>query len=274
MLAFVLLAGLLMADTTWAGVATSAARETAEYVVQKFGRGAAGRTAGEVTDTTARAMARYGDEVVPLVRQTGHRGFAALEEAGEQAPDVIRLYARKGDEAVWLISEPGKLRLFLKHGESAADALIKHPGIADDLIGQFGDDAAGALNRVSRGGAQRMAMAAEEGLFAATPRNPELLSVVRRHGDEAMDFIWKNKGALTVAAVLATFLKDPEAYISGAKKLIVDPVLSPIVRSINWTWIVAGLLAVLFLPATTRRLWQAAKQQKTQLKPTETGEAS
>lgn len=256
-LAVALVAGLLLSVVAQAGVATSAARETAEYVLQKFGRGTGGRTVEELTDTTARAMTRYGDEVVPLVRKTGHRGLAALEEAGEQAPDVIRLYARKGDEAVWLISEPGKLRLFLKHGDSAADALIKHPGIADDLVGQFGDDAAGALNRVSRGGAQRMAMAAEKGVFAATPRSPELLSVVRRYGDEAMDFIWKNKGALTVAAVLATFLKDPEAYFSGMKDLVVEPLVAPIVRSVNWTWIVVALLAVVFLPVTLRTLTRA-----------------
>lgn len=102
-----------------------------------------------------------------------------------------------------------------------------------------------------------MAMAAEKGVFAATPRSPELLSVVRRYGDEAMDFIWKNKGALTVAAVLATFLKDPEAYFSGMKDLVVEPLVAPIVRSVNWTWIVVALLAVVFLPVTLRTLTRA-----------------
>jgi hypothetical protein len=249
-----LVAGLTLSGVAAAGVATSAARETAEYVLQKFGRGAAGQTVEEVADTTARAITRHGDDVVPLVRHAGHRGFAALEQAGVQAPDVVRLFARKGDEAVWLISEPGKLRLFLKHGDSAADALIKHPGIADDLIGRFGDEAVGAMNGVSKRGAQRMAIAAEEGVFTATRRSPELLPVVRRYGDEAMDFIWRNKGALTVATVLGTFLIDPEAYISGAKQLIVDPVLEPIAQSTNWTWILAGVLMVMFLPTIARQV--------------------
>ena len=92
-----------------------------------------------------------------------------------------------------------------------------------------------------------MVMAAEEGVFAATPRSAELLSVVRRYGDGAMDFIRRNKGSLTVTALLGKFLMEPEAYISGAKQLVVDPVLAPIARNANWTWIIAGVLLVAFL---------------------------
>ena len=68
------------------------------------------------------------------------------------APEVIKLYAKRGDEALWVISEPKRLVIFIKHGDSAADALIKHPGIADVLIKRFGDDAATALNGLSRQG--------------------------------------------------------------------------------------------------------------------------
>jgi hypothetical protein len=103
-------------------------------------------------------------------------------------------------------------------------------------------------------------------VFSATRRSAELLSVVRRYGDGAMDFIWRNKGALTVATLLGTFLADPEAYVSGAKQLVVDPMLAPIVRSTNWTWIVGGLLVVLCLPVIAGRLararleWQRSKK--------------
>jgi hypothetical protein len=240
-----------------AGVTSAAVRETAEYVMKKFGRGAAGQTVEEVADTTARVVTRYGDDALPLIRGTGHRGFAALEQAGAQAPDVIRLYARKGDEAVWLISEPKKLTIFLKHGDPAADALMKSPGLADDLIARFGNDAVGAVNGVSRRGAQRLGMIAKEGVLAATPRSPELLSVIGRYGDEAADFIWRNKGALTVATVLGTFLVDPEAYISGAKQLVVDPILGPIARNTNWTWLFSVVLILAFLPLIVGRIAKA-----------------
>lgn len=257
---------IAFANPAIAGPAGTAIRETAEVILTKFGKGAAGQTVEEVTEATAKIVAKHGDEALPLLRNHGHAGFTALKEAGENAPDVIKLYARKGDGAIWVISEPKKLAIFIKHGDSAADALLKHPGIADTLIGRYGDEAVGALNTVSRQNAQRLSMVADDGLFAATPRSKELLPVIRQHGDEAMDFIWKNKGSLAVAAVLGTFLVDPQTYISGAKELIVSPVVQPIARSTSWTLIIAGVLIVVFLPFIARSIMKARRA----MKPTKT----
>lgn len=241
----------------WAGPAGTAVREASEFIFSKFGKGVAGQTLEEVSEATAKAVAKHGNEALPLLRNSGHAGFAALTEAGEKAPDVIKLYARKGDEAIWVISEPKKLAIFIKHGNSSADAMLKHPGIADALISQYGEGAVGALNRLSRQSAQRLSMAANDGLLSSTARSPELLLVIRRYGDEAMDFIWKNKGALAVATVLATFLNDPQTYISGLKQLLVDPIVVPIVNGTNWTLLIAGIIIVLFLPLIVRSIVKA-----------------
>ena len=243
-----LLLTLLIAQPAFCGTTGTSLKETAEFIMSKFGKGTAGQTVEEITVATTKAVTRYGDDALPLVRKLGHTGFTALEAAGDKASDVIKLYARKGDEAIWIISEPKKLAIFVKHGDSAADALLKHPSIADNLISQYGDDAVGALNKLSRQSAQRLAIVSDDGLLTTTSRSSELLQVVRRYGDEAMDFIWKNKGSLAVASVLATFLADPQTYISGTKELIVDPIVSPIVKSINWTSITAGVLGIVFLP--------------------------
>ena len=248
---------LASASTASAGPASTAVRETAEFIISKFGRGVAGQSIEEVTEATAKSVARHGDAALPLLRKSGHAGFTALEEAGAKAPEVIKLFARRGDEAIWVISEPKKLAIFIKHGDSAADALLKHPGIADNLIGRFGDDAVGAMNAVSRQSAQRLNMVTDDGLLTATARSSELLPVVRKYGDEGMDFIWKNKGSLAVASILATFLADPQAYISGAKELIIDPIAAPIARGTNWTLIILGALAVVFLPFIARTLVKA-----------------
>ena len=245
---------LAFINTSTAGPASTAVRETAEFIISKFGRGAAGQSVEEVTDATVKAVARHGDNALPLLRKTGHAGFTALDQAGNKAPEVIKLFARRGDEAIWVISEPKKLAIFIKHGDSAADALLKHPGIADSLIGRFGDDAVGAMNTLSRQSAQRLSMVADDGLLTTTARGSELLPVVRKYGDEAMDFIWKNKGSLAVASVLATFLADPQPYISGARELIIDPIAAPIVKGTNWTLIIFGVLAIVFLPFITRTL--------------------
>ena len=263
-LRFPFVALLLIAFMTPAisGPAVTAIRESAEFIMSKFGKGVAGQTVEEVAEATSRAVAKHGDQALPLLRNSGHAGFTALKEAGENAPNIIRLYVRKGDEAIWVISEPKKLAIFIKHGDSAADALLKHPGIADSLIGSYGNEAVGALHTVSRQSAQRLSMVAEDGLLNATPRGKELLPVIRRYGDEAMDFVWKNKGSLAVAAVLGTFLDDPQTYISGARELVISPVVEPIVRSTNWTLIVAGVLVVVFLPFITRSIIKARTAMK------------
>jgi hypothetical protein len=248
--------------STSAGPASTAFRETAEFILTNFGKGAAGQTVEEVSEATAVIVAKHGDEALPLLRNSGHAGFAALKEAGDNAPDIIKLYARKGDEAIWVISEPKKLAIFIKHGDSAADALLKHPGIADSLIERYGNEAVGALNKVSRQNAQRLSMIADDGLLSATPRSQELISVIRQYGDEAMDFIWKNKASLAVAAALGRFLADPQAFISGVKELIVSPLVEPIARSTNWTFIIAGILIFVFLPFIARSIMKARRATK------------
>ena len=245
-----------------AGPAAATLRETAEIIMSKFGKGAAGQTVEELAEATAKAVVKHGDEALPLLRNAGHAGFTALREAGEKAPEVIKLYVRRGDEAIWVISEPNKLAIFLRHGDSAADALLKHPGIADGLIGRFGDNAIGALNSLSRQNAQRLSMIADDGLLTATRRSSELLTAVLKYGDEAVDFIWRNKGALTVSSVLASFLADPQPYISGLRELVVDPVVSPIAKSTNWTIIIAGLLGVVLLPFIGRSIIKARSAWK------------
>jgi hypothetical protein len=253
------------------GLVTSAARETAEVILKKFGRGVAGETVEEVSKTTAKALARYGDSAAPFLKQTGHDGLRVLKEAGEQAPDIIKLHARAGDNALWIISRPKNLAIFLKHGDNAADALIKHGGIARTLIGKYGDDGARAMTAISRQNAQRLSIATSKGLLTKTSRSQELLGVISKHGDAAMDFVWRNKGALATTAVLGTFLADPETYIKGAKTLVVDPVLAPMARNTNWTLIVSLVLAIAFGPfilsqvLKMRASWKISDLAKQQL---------
>jgi hypothetical protein len=245
---------------THGGPAGAAVRETAEVIMKKFGKGAAGQSLEEVAEATTRAVARYGDDALPFLRRSGHVGFDALKEAGEQAPEIIRLFAQRGDDAIWLISDSHKLALFLKHGDLAANALLRHPGIADNLVSQYGGEAAEALSNLSRQGAQRLNILTNEGLLASTNRSPELLNVIARYGDGAMNFIWRNKGPLAVASVLTAFLADPEPYLTHTKDLIIDPIISPIAKSTNWTLIIVAILGITYLPFITRSIIKAGDQ--------------
>lgn len=141
--------------------------------------------------------------------------------------------------------------------------LLGHPGIADALIARHGDEAVGALNRISQKSAQRLGMVSDEGLPSATQRSPELLGVIHKYGDPAMDFIWTNKGALTVATLLTRFLADPEAYFSGIKSLAdtgLERVVEPMVKSVNWTLIVSAVLFVALLPLIVRSARRARSE--------------
>ena len=138
-------------DLGIAGTLTTGARQAAEFILQKFGKRVPTQTVDEMLAAVSGAAAKYGDDkAVPFLKASGHTGFDALQQAGEKAPDVIKLYVKRGNEAVWLISKPEKLAIFIKHGDGAAEALIKHPGIADALIARHGDEAVGALNRISQ----------------------------------------------------------------------------------------------------------------------------
>jgi hypothetical protein len=74
--------------------------------------------------------------------------------------------------------------------------------------------------RTRPGTARRLAMLAEDGVLARSGRWGELLAVIERHGDRAMDFVWPHKGALSVSTILATFLAEPEVFLGGGRELI------------------------------------------------------
>ena len=68
--------------------------------------------------------------------------------------------------------------------------------------------------------ARRLAILAEDGALARSGRWGELVAVIERHGDRAMDFVWRHKGALAVTTVLGAFLAEPEAFLGGGRELI------------------------------------------------------
>src|SRR5947208_3262448 len=70
-------------------------------------------------------------------------------------------------------------------------------------------------------GARRRAILAEDHTLATLGRTGDVLAVVGRHGDRALDFVWRHKGALAVGAVLAEFLADPAPFLDGTRRLVV-----------------------------------------------------
>ena len=245
--------GLIFPQKGVAGVASTAIRDTTEAVMRKFGKEVAEESAEAVSKRVAEASAKYGTEGLEAIGKVGPRAFGKITvDAGEHASEAVKLTAKFGDQAVWVISKPRGLAVFVKYGEDAATAVMKHPGVAEGAVERLGVPAARALNSVGSAEARRLGMMIEDGAIKSGEPSAGLLGVVGKYGDEAMKFIWKHKGALAVGATLTAFLHDPEPYLRGAKELIVEPIVSPIVRAVNWTLLALALLFILAFPRILR----------------------
>lgn len=252
----------LVCGPAYGGLRTKAAREAAEFVLERFGAEAAEETVETLSAKIVRYGSKYGDEAIEAIRKAGPRGFQLIDDAGENAPAVVRLLSRYGDDAVWVASQPRTLAVFLRHGDEAAEAMMKHPGVGGRMIEEFGSPGAGALRGVSGQSARRLAMMADDGTLAASGRAGDLLGVVGRFGDRGANFIWRNKGALVVSAAAAAFLADPEPFIDGTRDLA-EVVVEPGVREISkgmavntdWTSVIVFML-VLSAGALTLKRWR------------------
>jgi hypothetical protein len=90
---------------------------------------------------------------------------------------------------------------------------------------------------------------------------------VERLGDRALAFVWRHKGALTMAAALTAFLADPEAFLNGARdigQVVAQDAIAPVVaapalaareavRHTNWTVVAMVLGGAIVLWAAGRR---------------------
>ena len=259
---------IVVAEPAFAGVKTKAAKEAAEYVFGKFGKEAAEQGVDTLAQKIEVLAVKHGDEAITAVKKVGPRTFRIVEEAGEHGPQAIKLMARNGDDAIWVVAKKNRMAIFMKYGDDAADTMIKHGEIVEPVIESIGKPAVGALNAVSKQNARRLAMMADDGSLAKIGQSDELLTVVEKHGDRAMDFIWRNKGALVVASALSAFLVDPQPFLDGTAditKLVAENVAKPIAlvpgqvaeeaaKRTNWTLLLA-LIAVCVAGVVALRIW-------------------
>ena len=265
--------GILLLATSgqaaMAGVGAKAIGEAAEYVMKTFSREAAEQGAESITRQITKIAAEYGDDGIVAVRKLGPRGMQLIEKAGKNGLDAVKLINRYGDDAVWVISKPKGMAIFVTYGDDGAKALIRHKGIAEEVIEAHGTTGVRALNAVGTREARQIAMLQKDGVIKVGEQGDELLDVIARYGDKAMAFVWRNKGALAVTAGLGTFIANPEAYIDGGKELIVEGVSRPateigkeVARHTNWTVLgIAGIGALGALAAWRTWVRKPAKNQ-------------
>ena len=252
-------------------VPAKAVQEAVEYVSKKFAAEVGQESAETLAAKMTNLAARHGDEALAAFRKVGPRTFRVAEEAGEHAGAAVKLMAKHGDEALWVLGDSQRMALLARYGDEAAEAMIRHKGVATSLIEQFHEPAAKALSALDGQNARRLAMLADEGTLAKVGRTDTLMAVIEKHGNRAADFIWRNKGSLTVAAALTAFLNDPQPFIDGTRDLAsvaAQPLADAVketaresARRINWTavWITGLVIVGLLLVVRARRARHEAR---------------
>jgi hypothetical protein len=246
-MAILLFASLLVPQA--ASAARAAARELVEVV---------GREALEAAEPRiVKLIERYGDDAVRAIRRAGAPAVGALERFGAQG---ARLLAAWGDDGLRVLAAEGDdaVRAFAAYGDDAVRAMLKHPGVGRELLGTLGPAAVKATANVTTESA--ISLARMSAPIQASGRSAEILGVVERFGDRACAFLWRNKGVVFGAAVLATFLADPQPYLDGVKQLVLEPAAkaaSGISARTNWTLVLAAAVVALIGVVVLRyRLWR------------------
>ena len=156
--------------------------------LEVVGKKAASRSAAEASQETAEQLLK-------------RAGSVTLREAGQESVEA----AAKNVGSV-----------ALRHSDDAAHAIGMHgTAVSAPLIESFGDDGAKALSKLSPDNARRMAILADD--LAASGRGSDWMRMLAEKGDVAAEWIWKNKGTITVATAASAFLSNPEPFLHAGE---------------------------------------------------------
>lgn len=258
-LVWLFMASLSAATVAEAGIGSKAIQEALEYTARRFGREVAEEGVERLGNRMAGLASKHGDDLVSAAfRKAGPQAGRIATVAGENGDVALRLLARHGTDGAAAISRPGAMKFLSQFGDDGAEALVRHGKIGEEVMETFGESGAKALAQVSERNGRRLAMLRQQGML-----NPELLDVVRKHGDEACDFIWANKGALAVGATLTTFVLSPEEFLNGTAQLtgiVADAAVRPVaeipkVVLAETLGSITGLLGVVVLAMIAAGIW-------------------
>lgn len=219
-------------------VQSAAARRAAREVAETFGREAMEAAEPRVL----RLIESHGDEAAAVLRRAGLPGVQAIERFG--APG-LKVLSRWGDDGMRLLAVEGDAAVaaMARYGDEAAELMIRHPGVGRQLLAEFGEQA--LRTRLTTENAVALTRLAQP--IRNSGRSAEILALVEKSGDRVCEFLWRNKGVVFGAAVLASFLHDPKPYLDGAKQLVVDPasqVAQEAAARTNWTLVVVVALLI------------------------------
>ena len=236
------------------------AKEVVEQLAKKFSKEVSEEGLEKLTAKVQSVLARTGDEGIEAIEKVGPRAVKLLESSGDEIASAAKLLAKHGDEAIEVLDSPVRRGLLATLGDDAAEALVKHGVVAEKILTASGAPAARALTNLSSQNARRLVMLSDDAATAKIASSPDVLGVLTRYGDKAMDFIWRNKLALSTASVLAAFIANPEPFLDGTLQLaetgletistnVAKPIAEKIGANTQWTLVLifATLCAAILL---------------------------
>jgi hypothetical protein len=211
------------------------AHETAEWLARKFAPQLGQTTTQALTQRISAFAGKYGDDALLALRKVGPEAFQLVEKAGTHGSKAARLLALHGEAGASLVlRRPQAMQQFLRYGEGAAAALVKHPGAGEILITRFGQQGITGAIKISGQSGRRLAMLAEGELANLSGGHAgHLMEVVGKYGDRAVRWLWENKGKAAFATLLVAFLHDPEPFLKAAEKtaqVVTKEVVAPITK--------------------------------------------
>lgn len=251
---------LTMAPASASGAvgAGKVARETAEYLVSKWGQGA-GEGVENLTVAVNRLIREHGEEVVPLFRRHGPDAVQAASRYGREGVGLIQ---RFGDDGLEVLLRSGDeiVTLVRRHGDGAMEVAIKHRGVGERLVSELGDEGV----RLGR----KLTTEEVSSMLRLIPKLREgdnlqrFVEIVDHYGSAVFTYIARHPEVVLGGSALALLLANPEVIgtaietvgegigrgIGGGIQSAGEEVLGRGFSVTRWAWagIVCGLILIVF----------------------------
>lgn len=186
-----------------------AIREGAEQAAARLGREGTEGVSAAMARQAERLVLRHGDEAAVLFQRFGPD---AVTVVGRYGDDGVRLLSRYGNDGIAVMMRSGDevLPLVRRYGDDVMEAAIRHPGIGEKLVAQFGADGVRMARRLPTGEAISVL---RRSATSATP-------AASRSG-RAMAFAGKHPETVLGAAAVGLLVVKPEwfqAFVSNVSK--------------------------------------------------------
>jgi hypothetical protein len=201
---------------------TTFLKEASQFITERFGRAGARDAAQSVAGKVTQAGAEI------AVRRSAAK---VIEESAEQ------LARRAGLLAAHVTDD-------------AARAVVRYGSSATGLLNRFGQEAAGALAKVSGRNGRRLVMMEDE--LAKSGQASSLLKLVGSKGDAVVEWLWNNKALVATGVGATMLLTKPEAVLNAgasvantAINVVGNGVVKPITEGL--VWLITRLLLMIGL---------------------------